>query len=81
MRILAVCGSLQETSSNLTLLRRAAELAPDGAELVLFDGLRDLPLFNPDIERDGATPAPVTTLREAVADADALLLCWARWPR
>jgi NAD(P)H-dependent FMN reductase len=29
MRILSVCGSLQQKSGNLTLLRRAAVLAPE----------------------------------------------------
>ena len=73
MRILAVCGSLQQKSGNLTLLERAAALAPPGMELQLYDGLRDLPHFNPDLEQGGALPA-VNALREAVAHSDALLI-------
>jgi NAD(P)H-dependent FMN reductase len=73
MRILSVCGSLQQKSANLTLLERAAALAPAGVELLRYDGLRDLPHFNPDLERAGA-PAIVSALREAVQQSDALLI-------
>ncbi|HEY0466092.1 MAG TPA: NAD(P)H-dependent oxidoreductase [Polyangiaceae bacterium] len=76
MHILGICGSLQAKSGNLSLLKLAAASAPPGVELELYDGLRDLPHFNPDLERDdgeGAPPA-VAELRRAVARADALLI-------
>src|SRR6478752_3056180 len=73
MRILAICGSLQESSSNLTLLRLAIASAPSGVEIELYDGLHDLPHFNLDLERAGS-PAPVAELRRAVAGANALLI-------
>jgi NAD(P)H-dependent FMN reductase len=73
MRILAICGSLQENSSNLNLLRRAIASAPSGVEIELYDGLRDLPHFNPDLERAGS-PRAVAELRRAVAGSDGLLI-------
>ena len=57
MRILAVCGSLQAKSANLVLLQTVASLAPDGVEVVLFEGLRDLPHFDPDLEASGVPSA------------------------
>ncbi len=74
MRILALCGSLQARSSNLDLLRTAVAVAPEGVEVVIFDGLRDLPLFNPDIEEAGAAPSSVQTWRRALAESDAALI-------
>jgi chromate reductase len=71
--ILALCGSLQQKSGNLSLLQRAAALAPAGVEVSLCDGLRDLPLFNPDLEQDGEL-APVASFRRAIASSDALLI-------
>ena len=59
MRVLAISGSLQARSANLSLLRSAAASAPAGVEVVLFDGLRDLPHFNPDLEPNGA---PIRTI-------------------
>jgi len=73
MRILAICGSLQEKSGNLTLLRTAMAAAPEGVSVELYDGLRDLPQFNPDLERTEPLPV-VARLRQAVSASDALLI-------
>ena len=55
MRVLAVCGSLKGTSGNLALLKTAAASMPPGVDVVFFDGLGDLPHFNPDLEANGVT--------------------------
>ena len=72
MRILAVSGSLRETSYNTSLLRAALEAAPDGVELELWEGLAELPLYDEDLEA-GDTPESVRQLREDWAAADAIL--------
>ncbi|HEX2671727.1 MAG TPA: NAD(P)H-dependent oxidoreductase [Polyangiaceae bacterium] len=76
MRILAICGSLQATSSNLSLLRQAMASAPAGVEIELYDGLRHLPHFDPDLASDDPAggPSAVAELRRAVASADALVI-------
>jgi chromate reductase len=73
MRILGICGSLQAKSGNLALLNVAAASAPRGVELILCDGLRDLPHFNPDIEASGV-PESVTRWRQALAESHAVLI-------
>lgn len=73
MRILAVCGSLQARSRNLDLLHAAAAAAPPGVTVTIFDGLGDLPHFNPDLETASA-PAAVTRWRDALAGSDAVLI-------
>lgn len=73
MRILALNGSLQARSSNLSLLEAARAAAPPGVEVVLFDGLRELPHFNPDLEANGTLPV-VDAWRRAVEQSDALLI-------
>ena len=73
LRVLGVCGSLQAHSSNLQLLRAAAAWAPERIEITISDGLRALPHFDPDLERDEA-PAPVRAWRSAIAASDALLI-------
>jgi len=72
--ILGVSGSLQQKSGNLLLLELARASAPPGVELRLYDGLRHLPHFDPDIEKAGAAPASVTAWRAAIAESDALLI-------
>jgi chromate reductase len=72
MRILAVSGSLRADSHNTSLLRAAAEAAPEGVEVELWAGLGDLPLYDQDLE--GADlPDAVHRLREDWASADAIL--------
>ncbi|MEJ2509478.1 MAG: NAD(P)H-dependent oxidoreductase [Gammaproteobacteria bacterium] len=71
-RILAISGSLRQSSLNSMLLRAVARLAPPGIEVSLFPGLGELPLFNPDIE--SPEPPPVGRLREAILATDALVI-------
>jgi chromate reductase len=72
MRILAISGSLRRESHNTTLLRAAAQLLPPGVELVLHDGLREIPAYDDDEHH--APPAPVQRLRDEIAAADAVLV-------
>jgi NAD(P)H-dependent FMN reductase len=73
MKILGLCGSLQAKSKNLVLLTLAASVAPPAVEVVVFDGVRDLPLFNPDTETSRA-PESVVTWRQALDSSDAILI-------
>ncbi|MCE9650630.1 MAG: NAD(P)H-dependent oxidoreductase [Parvibaculum sp.] len=72
MRILAISGSLRAVSSNTALLEAAAALAPDGVEIVLYDGIGALPHFNPDIADEDA-PASVAAFRAALAASDGVI--------
>jgi NAD(P)H-dependent FMN reductase len=74
--LLLISGSLRTRSTNTAALRTAARLAPDGVHTPLYDGMGELPHFNPDDDVEGAEPHPaVAELRAAIAEADALLLC------
>ena len=73
MRVLGIAGSLRSGSLNRALLHAAAELAPAGMEVRLFDGLGDIPPFNEDVEAQG-DPARVRTFKAAIEEADALLI-------
>src|SRR5262249_53053665 len=73
MRVLGVSGSLRAGSYNTQLLHAAQELLPDGVELELYDGLRELQPYDQDVEDEGA-PAPVQDLRNRITGADALLI-------
>ena len=79
MRILGIAGSLREGSYNRSLLRTARELLPQGVELVDFD-LRSLPLYDGDVEAAG-DPEAVVALKEAIRDADALLIATPEYNR
>jgi chromate reductase len=73
VRILAVSGSLRAGSFNSALARAAVELAPDGIEIELYEGLGALPPYDADVD-DEETPPAVEALRERIAAADGLLV-------
>jgi chromate reductase, NAD(P)H dehydrogenase (quinone) len=74
--ILLVSGSGRRGSTNVAVLRTAAALAGAEVTTTLLGGVGQLPLFNPDDDREGLVPDPrVVAMRSAVAAADALLIC------
>ncbi len=77
MKILAVSGSLRAGSKNTTALLAAAHVASAEIEVRLYQGLGELPHFNPDLDDldHGLAPAAVLELRRRLRDADALLIC------
>lgn len=75
MKIVGISGSLRKHSSNAALLRAAARVAPDGAQFVMYEGLGELPHFNPDLDAEGTAPPPaVAELRALLIGADAVLI-------
>jgi chromate reductase len=74
VRVLLVSGSTRRGSTNAAALATAAAEAPGRVTAVLYDGLADLPAFNPD-DDGGRLPAAVAGLRRQIADADAVLFC------
>lgn len=74
MRILAMSGSLRASSTNTTLVRAIAALAPAGIEVTIYDGLGDLPHFSPDLDGDDP-PGSVGRLRGLLRAAAGVLIC------
>jgi chromate reductase, NAD(P)H dehydrogenase (quinone) len=82
MRVLGITGSLRRDSLNSALLRAAGERLPAGAELIEFEGLREIPPYDADLEAEtaaggggaGGAPDAVQVLRQAIRDADAVLV-------
>ena len=73
MQLLAITGSLRRASANTALLHGLARIAPPRAEVIVFDGLGRLPIFNPDDEGE-ATPAAVRAFAAGVAAADGIVV-------
>src|SRR3954466_11693836 len=72
MRILGIAGSLRRGSHNRKLLRAAGRALPPGVELVEWDGLGGLPIFDED--QEDSPPEAVEELLAAVEEADGLLI-------
>ncbi|MET0700697.1 MAG: NAD(P)H-dependent oxidoreductase [Mycobacterium sp.] len=73
IKVLALVGSLRAASVNRQLAELAAEHAPDGVTVNVYDGLGDLPFYNEDLDNENP-PAAVVAVRAAAAEADAVLV-------
>lgn len=72
MNILALSGSLRRGSYNTFILRALSCLAPAGVTVSVFEGMGELPLFNPDLEPE-SLPA-VANLKQAVGSVNGLII-------
>ena len=72
--ILAISGSTRKSSTNLNLIKAIIGLTADRFAITIYDGLMQLPHFNPD---DDIEPAPeaVATFRKLLREADGILIC------
>ena len=58
------------------MLRTAAAVAGDGVETVTYPSIGELPIFNPDQDREGIPVDPrVAEMRREVEASDAVLFC------
>ena len=73
VKVLVLVGSLRAQSVNRQLAELAAEVAPGGVTLELFDRLGELPFYNEDIDNEDVAE-PVKALRAVAGAADAALV-------
>jgi len=72
--IFAISGSLRAGSSNHTILQYLCGSMPDDINYAIYDGLANIPAFDPGLDNDNP-PAAVTDLRQKIAEADAIIIC------
>jgi chromate reductase len=72
LHLLLISGSLRRRSTNTGLVHTVQALAPEGVTANLYQGMADLPQFNPD--DDGPSlPSQAADLRAQIRWADAVL--------
>lgn len=71
--VLALIGSLSAKSSNKTIVEHIGHLTAGKLDIEIYDGIRDLPQFNPDLEKE-APPPIVAEFRRLVREVDAVLI-------
>jgi chromate reductase len=74
INILAISGSLRPNSSNSSIINKVIEIAGANIHFDIYDGLADLPHFNPDLDHD-SPPAAVISWRNQLKNIDAVLIC------
>jgi chromate reductase, NAD(P)H dehydrogenase (quinone) len=70
---MGIVGSLRRGSYNRSLLEAARTLAPPSMTIVPFP-LDEIPMYNADYDADHLRPPEVARLKQAIVEADALLI-------
>ena len=71
--IVGLCGSLRRGSFNLMLLRAAVAAAPPGTSIEI-EPIREIPLYDGDVEAEHGVPPAVQRLKDRIAAADGVLV-------
>ena len=71
-RIVGISGSLRRQSFNASLLRAAVDVVPSGSTIEIAS-IREIPLYDGDVEATQGIPGPVQALKDLIASADGLL--------
>lgn len=71
--IIGLCGSLRHGSFNGMLLRAAVDAAPPGTAITT-ESIREIPLYDGDVEDEHGLPPAVQRLKDRIAEADGLLI-------
>jgi NAD(P)H-dependent FMN reductase len=74
VNVLVLVGSLRAGSTNRLLADAAVAHLPAGVAGTVFPGLAELPHYSEDLDSEDELPQVARELREAVAEADAVLL-------
>jgi chromate reductase len=73
LNVLSICGSLRKGSYNAMVARALPALAPEGMTITPAPSFAEFPLYNADIQNSTGFPAAVTTLADAIRDADGVI--------
>jgi len=73
-RIIAISGSTRKESTNLSYIHAITELASTAFEILIFNGLSDIPHFNPDLDNENP-PKQVVDFRKQLRETDGILIC------
>ena len=72
--ILAIIGSASSNSTNLKLVEKIASLKENEFNLTIFNDLKSLPHFDPELSTDNP-PKIIVEFRNAIEKSDGIIIC------
>lgn len=73
-KIFVINGSASENSANQKLIDNVADLTKGFFNLIVFNELKTLPHFNPELSVEN-TPKAILAFRQNIENADGILIC------
>lgn len=73
-KVVAISGSTRQNSINHCLIKAIADLSATSLDITIFDGIANLPQFNPDNDEDNVAKE-VADFRQQLNNADGVIIC------
>lgn len=73
-KVLAISGSTRQNSINHCLIKAIADLPATSLDITIFNGIANLPQFNPDNDEDNVAKE-VADFRQQLSKADGIIIC------
>jgi chromate reductase, NAD(P)H dehydrogenase (quinone) len=73
LKLVSLLGSLRQASYNAAVARALPGLAPEGVDVLALPSIRDIPLYDADVQAAGFPPA-VIALAEQIRAADGVVI-------
>jgi chromate reductase, NAD(P)H dehydrogenase (quinone) len=73
-KVVAISGSTRQNSINHSLLKAITHLSATSLDITIFDGIGNLPQFNPDHDGEHVTKE-ITDFRQQLQKADGVIIC------
>ncbi|AFJ49035.1 NADPH-dependent FMN reductase [Shimwellia blattae] len=74
LRVATLLGSLRKDSFNGMVARTLPQIAPAGMQVSALPSIRDIPLYDADLQQDEGVPAAVTALADQIRAADGVVI-------
>lgn len=73
-RVLAISGSTRQNSTNNSLIRAIVDLSVGDLDITVYNGIANLPHFNPDQDGDTVV-SEVADFRRQLSNAEGVIIC------
>ena len=73
-KIIAICGSASQNSTNLSILKIIGQLGASNFSLKILDDLTELPHFKTELTNENV-PEKIITFRNLIANSDGIIIC------
>ncbi|MFS7163161.1 NADPH-dependent FMN reductase [Serratia proteamaculans] len=74
LKIVTLLGSLRQGSYNAMVARALPGLAPQGVTIEALPSIRDIPLYDADMQQGEGFPATVEAIAEQIRQADGVII-------
>ncbi|WP_236709003.1 NADPH-dependent FMN reductase, partial [Pantoea ananatis] len=74
LKIVTLLGSLRQGSYNAMIARALPQLAPEWMTIDALPSIRDIPLYDADLQQEEGFPATVDTLAARIREADGVII-------